>query len=539
MNTNGLNLSKEKTKLMFFNSGINNMTLPTFEIDNSIIQYQQSVKFLGVILTPKLQWNLYINHILTKVRKSLNFLKVVIHQSWGQNTKILLYLSTALIRSKITYGQEVYFSAPNHLLKKLESIDCKAYKLALGLPTHASNSQSYMAANVLPLAEYRQLASAKYLLRCNTIQTNIEPELQLCSKQDFPKRAKNISAQRTIKTYTSNVIKQSGIDLSKEAIAKRPFYCSVPSWELKRANFDINHTNIKKDENIHMLSCMTKEHIELNYKDHLKIYTDGSVMENKNVGAAFIIPHLNIERAFHLQKHCSIFTAELTAIIMALNFLIDFPRSIFRVLFCVDSKSVLQALQSTGTKIRSELIFEASVLINNLTSQGSDITFCWIPSHSNFYFNNKVDSVAKLGANNSTEATVLNIPLSFQECSSLIKSEIQKSVKNQSNQVDDLFIHVNNFCTAFAKPYGRKVNPRSIMTLRNRWNTNAFKTKFVKNVACVCKHIISREHIIHCKDMRPYLPELENLPFKDICRDPTLSFNFLRSLMISPLGSLL
>ena len=58
--------------------------------------------------------------------------------SWCQHTKTLLHLSISLVRSKLIYGKEVYFSAPNTLLKKMQSIDSKAIKLAIGVPMHTN-----------------------------------------------------------------------------------------------------------------------------------------------------------------------------------------------------------------------------------------------------------------------------------------------------------------------------------------------------------------------------------------------------------------
>ena len=61
------------------------------------------------------------------------------------------------MRSKLIYGQEVYFSAPNSLLKKLQSIDSKAIKLAIGVPVHTNTSKSYAEAGI-SLSEQRKLA---------------------------------------------------------------------------------------------------------------------------------------------------------------------------------------------------------------------------------------------------------------------------------------------------------------------------------------------------------------------------------------------
>ena len=106
---------------MLFNNGEISKSLPQIELDGQLLNYKQNTKFLGVYITTKLNWRLDIENVITKARKRLNFLKVVSTQSWCQDTKTLLHLSIALVRSKLIYGQEVYFSAPNTLLN-----NCKA-----------------------------------------------------------------------------------------------------------------------------------------------------------------------------------------------------------------------------------------------------------------------------------------------------------------------------------------------------------------------------------------------------------------------------
>ena len=108
MTTNGLALSSEKTAMMLFNSGENPENLPKFKINDTVLEYKKSVKFLGVIFTCKLTWTLHIEHILTKARKGLNFIKIISKQPWGQNTDTLIHLATSLVRSRLTYAQEVF-----------------------------------------------------------------------------------------------------------------------------------------------------------------------------------------------------------------------------------------------------------------------------------------------------------------------------------------------------------------------------------------------------------------------------------------------
>ena len=78
---------------------------------------------------------------------------------------MLLRLSISLVRSKWIYGQEVYLSIPNTLLKKLQSIDSKAVKLAIGVPVHTNINKSYAEAGMISLSEQRKLPVSKYVIR--------------------------------------------------------------------------------------------------------------------------------------------------------------------------------------------------------------------------------------------------------------------------------------------------------------------------------------------------------------------------------------
>ena len=79
MHLNGFQFSVEKTHLVLFNNGYNPSNLPTFFLGGREIFYKLEVKFLGVLLTPKLNWKKHIDSVATKAVKSLNFLKIVSH----------------------------------------------------------------------------------------------------------------------------------------------------------------------------------------------------------------------------------------------------------------------------------------------------------------------------------------------------------------------------------------------------------------------------------------------------------------------------
>ena len=121
---------------------------------------------------------------------------------------------------------------------------------------------------------------------------------------------------------------------------------------------------------------------------------------------------------------------------MALYFLVDFPKTIFQILFCVDSKSVLECLKNLNTKSRPDLIVEISHLIHLLIIRGSDITFMWVPSHCGIFYNDKVDRAAKLGAQHSLNSQKLNVCLSYHEINTVMKrkakDELQLKIINMN-----------------------------------------------------------------------------------------------------------
>ena len=59
----------------------------------------------------------------------------------------------------------------------------------------------------------------------------------------------------------------------------------------------------------------------------MAVYIDGSVLENKEAGAAFFIPSWGINKQFYIGKYYSIFTVELIAILAALNYIYELKKT--------------------------------------------------------------------------------------------------------------------------------------------------------------------------------------------------------------------
>ena len=133
----------------------------------------------------------------------------------------LLQLSLALIRSKLIYGQEIYHSAPKTLLNKLQSIDSRGIKIALGIPIPTNTQKCYDEINILSLNEQRHLATTNYFLRSQQIENSVTKDLFIDSDVLFPKQSRDTSYLKPIFNYTKEILQSCDIDPHEIIISRQ------------------------------------------------------------------------------------------------------------------------------------------------------------------------------------------------------------------------------------------------------------------------------------------------------------------------------
>ena len=273
----------------------------------------------------------------------------------------------------------------------------------------------------------------------------------------------------------------------------------------------------------------------------MKIFTDGSVLDNNQTGSAFVIPALKVEKSYFLGKNYSIFTAELHAILMALHYLVDLPQSLFQAVICVDSKSVLMALQSNNVNCRPEMIFEIKHLANSLILKGTNLSFCWIPSHCGIFGNEWVDRVAKKGAKNSDKSEKVTISFSIQEgYSTLQKASFDKLYKQVRS---GRYIDISRKIEVIKSRLNFSIfTSRQVISLFFRFKLNSLKTKFSKNISCICGHRLDISHILFsCQPIKPSLPKsftdlsLTEDNLADLLQNTSVLCDIIQSLIQTPI----
>ena len=129
---NGTILSNDKTHCVHFSRVRGIHPDPELFINQRQISISDTAHFLGVTFDKKITFLPHILNLRTKCEKSLNILKVLSNTSWGADRVSLLKIYRAITRSKIDYACQIYGSAGNSYLKKLDTVHHSALRICSG-----------------------------------------------------------------------------------------------------------------------------------------------------------------------------------------------------------------------------------------------------------------------------------------------------------------------------------------------------------------------------------------------------------------------
>ncbi|XP_075157894.1 uncharacterized protein LOC142231161 [Haematobia irritans] len=159
-------------------------------------------------------------------------------------------------------------------------------------------------------------------------------------------------------------------------------------WTFLDVNIDVSLSYCKKmDMSLLETEKRYLEAINTKFKDYIRYYTDGSVI-NQKAGFAIISDDIHITR--RIPDFSSIYTCELSAIRDCLR-AIQHEDVIRPVLILTDSKSSLEGMSDPFSK--NTIIQDIRTIISKTPKR--KIVLMWVPSHLNIKGNEVVDRLAK------------------------------------------------------------------------------------------------------------------------------------------------
>ena len=328
------------------------------------IPYKKEAKYLGVILDSKLKGN---SHIIKKIGSAKKHLFAYLHaisKLYGPNPRLLKLAYNTIVIPTLLHGCHAFGdqAQTKNIKAKLSSLNRLACLMMAPVAPTTGTTALEVLYDLMPLHCLIEQKASEIMARiCDRIPETWDG-LGKSSKNGMIRRWKS-----RLPKIANNITKTDRIP--KELYAERNFKV-VP--------------NTKRDQ--------FKE------EDGIAVYTDGSVLNGKNVGCGIyiVIPNEGSYKVSHrLNDFSTIFQAEVSALKIAADLLTQEERTENTINFYSDSLSSLHALSSLI--IKSATVKSCMNSLNRL-GRVNKVTVRWVKAHINIEGNEIADALAKQGA---------------------------------------------------------------------------------------------------------------------------------------------
>ena len=392
----GFKFSTLKTKAIRFCRLTRREEIPTLFLLGQILPYEEQVKYLGMILDKKLNFNAHVTDLVVNVKQRLNILKVVSNYNWGADSTTLIRMYTSLCLSKLEYGCQIYGSACKTTLQKLDVVHNMAIRICTGAYRTSPIDSLYVDAGIGPLALRREELGLRYMARILTSKLNPNYKYVVRPLDKAPNKPR---LPRPLEVRLEDGAREVGLFppvIAEICPSKFPPWCCpavniCPIRESKRDSSDMLKSSFLAHASEHSSS--------------VNLYTDGS-KSSDGVGCAVVSESTILKKK--LPPVSSSFTAELFAILSALIFIFNNKSSNNSYVILTDSMSALSSLKKTFPS--RQLVKEIKdwlVLIHS--RKKARIKFCWVPSHVGISGNERADVAAK-SATRLAHVTAAKVP---------------------------------------------------------------------------------------------------------------------------------
>ncbi|CAF3602013.1 unnamed protein product [Rotaria sp. Silwood1] len=143
------------------------------KIDDTIVKTSNSTRYLGVIIDKTLNWRAHIHHIETKIAGRISLLRFLNRAAYEPNDKIMLNIFKSIARTIIIYGYPILLTANNKIWERLQIMQNKAIRAALGLPIYTSVEYIHRITNIPKIKQYAVTLLQRYIQTATSNNDNV------------------------------------------------------------------------------------------------------------------------------------------------------------------------------------------------------------------------------------------------------------------------------------------------------------------------------------------------------------------------------
>lgn len=386
----GLKINAQKSHHMCFTRK-KIPTIPTITIEGAAIPYVTTHNLLGLVFDgPILTFKHQIEYLRTACLKRLDVMKRISGIRWGADRETLLMLYKSFILSKIQYGAAIYGSASPTNLKKLDTVQNTALRIALGAFMSTPITCLQVETGLLPLQYTRHIKMCNTVYKASTAPTSHPITTMITDALTSP----------GVGPVNSLPVIERAVTLLEDASLPLPYIpeqnsAVPPQYNVaSQISLHLGH-KFKKGVDPPQLAqqLFSSRHSE-RYSLHTPIYTDGSHSPEKNqTTSAVYFPTLQRCKTWRLPSSHSNLAAELHAILGALDNIDLIEKD--RVVIYSDSQTGLALISDRLTRTYTTLVRKIQLRLYHLTTGGCQITLQWVPSHTGITGNEIADRATR------------------------------------------------------------------------------------------------------------------------------------------------
>jgi len=351
---------------------------PKLVLKGKEVEYQNSAKYLGVILDTTLSYKEHIREKLGNARRLLMAVKNAVGKLWGPKPWLMKWAYTGMVRPMITYGAIAWGLKANSLT------NIKAFKKIQRLAMMGSG----------PFRQSTPTAGLEVVFDIPPLELHIEAE--------------GIVTLERIKGR--NPERWDGIGHGKTRSTIRSWYQAKVDWGLKGVEVEKVNLEMHWDNNF-VVDVGNKEGSGQDHEEGaVCCFTDGSKLDNKT-GWGYTVRKDDMELAQcygSLPDSNTVFQAEVEAIKQACDAVqADWGDSVY---FYVDSQAALLAVNKYTSKTKQ--VRETICKLNAL-GETKTVQLKWIKAHVGTIGNERADELAKCGTYGDPNDQAVPLPSSL------------------------------------------------------------------------------------------------------------------------------
>ena len=450
----GLTFNVSKTNAMIFTRKTKFQS-PKLRLGNEVIEYADQVKYLGVHLTPRLNWTAHIKEKASACRRLLYMLLSMVRKSFQMSLKGLRWLYTMCVRPKLMYAAHIWAANLNDAQKlELQKINSLGCRLMAPCWKSTPNRTLEIVWNMLPL---HILAKGTALA---TFQ-RIKPLIRQYLKGDIG--------------YQKGHLKELNDECRKHRI-------EVPTDRKATKTYWNKGYQVNQFDDLDWVTLLEKPNITYAYTDGSN--TGGATGSGYAVRRNGVIEHL---ASISIGTGRSVYQGEMKAIEIALDYLLEqaFQRKLIE--FRVDNQSVLSRLRSgkDNTELETQCIEKLDAL-----KETSKVVFRWVKAHKGIQGNELADGMAKQGTTDCATSVFVPYPASYR------KKIIEEYMYSQWKE-EWKVLKGSNFGHRTSKFWLAEVDPKSICKELIKQNRSDISLV----IALLSGHNATKEHLERSKNL--------------------------------------